>query len=68
MKKIGGVPCNMEIYKSLNIDNICIIDMKKITTKIKKDVKSKPKIKKDVKSKIKTDEKPKIKTDEKTKV
>ena len=26
LKKIGGVPCNMEIFKSLNIDNICIMD------------------------------------------
>ena len=26
IKKISGVPCNMEIYKSLNIDNICIMD------------------------------------------
>ena len=25
-KRIGGVPCNMEIYKTLNIDNICIMD------------------------------------------
>ena len=26
IKKIGGVPCNMEIFKSLNINNICIMD------------------------------------------
>ena len=25
-KKISGVPCNMEIYKSLNMNNICIMD------------------------------------------
>ena len=25
-KRIGGVPCNIEIYKTLNIDNICIMD------------------------------------------
>ena len=26
IKKIGGVPCNMEIFKSLNINNINIMD------------------------------------------
>ena len=26
LKKIAGVPCNMEIFKSLNINNICIMD------------------------------------------
>ena len=26
IKKISGVPCNMDIYKSLNINNICIMD------------------------------------------
>lgn len=26
IKKIGGVPCNMEIFKSLNINNISIMD------------------------------------------
>ena len=26
LKKVAGVPCNMEIFKSLNINNICIMD------------------------------------------